>query len=215
MVKTTNPVTLYDISRLVSPTLKVWPGDTAFSTRHVLRQSAGASVNLTTFTLSAHTGSHADAPYHYHDGDAHPADLPLDPYIGSAHLVTVTRRTGEIVPTDLAGYDLGGIERLLIHTWVSDLPDNAWPDDFPYPSLALIDWLAHRQVVLVGTDAPSVDRFDSQDLPGHHRLRQHGMVNLETLCFAGVPDGRYELVALPLKLAEGCASPVRAVLRII
>jgi arylformamidase len=204
---------LYDISRTIAPTLAVWPGDTPFGFEHALRIAEGAPVNLTTLTLSAHTGSHADAPYHVAEGGGHPADLPLEKYIGPAHVVTLTRRSGGIVPADLAGYVLDGMQRLLIHTWVSDLPDHQWPEDFPYPTVEFIDWLAAQGVVLLGLDGPSVDRFDSRDLPGHHRLRHYGMVQLETLCLAGVPDGQYELIALPLKIAGVCGSPVRAVLR--
>jgi arylformamidase len=105
------------------------------------------------------------------------------------------------------------MQRLLVHTWVSDLPDDRWPDSFPYPTLELVDWLAGRDVVLLGLDCPSVDHVDSKDLSCHHRLRQHGIAALETLCFKGVRDGVYELIALPLKLAGVCGSPVRAVLR--
>ncbi len=204
---------LYDISRVISPSLAVWPGDTAFSVEHQLRLAEGASVNLTALTLSAHTGSHADAPYHYTGQGAHPAELPLEPYLGPAHVVTIDRRTGGIVPVDLDGHDLTGMQRLLIHSWVSDLPDSQWPEDFPYPTVELVDWLAARGVVLLGLDSPSVDAFHSVELPGHHRLYRHNMANLEYLCLAGVPDGIYELIALPLKLAGTCGSPVRAVLR--
>ena len=204
---------MYDITRTISPTLAVWPGDTPFSFEVGLRKQDGAPVNLTTLTLSAHTGSHADAYYHVADEGAHPADMPLDQYIGPAHVVSIERQTGGIVPADFADHNLSSVQRLLIHTWVSDLSDEAWPDDFPYPTVELIDWLAEQGGVLLGLDCPSVDRFDSQILPCHHRLRQWGMVNLDPLCFAGVPDGVYELIALPLKLAGVCGSPVRAVLR--
>lgn len=204
---------LFDITRTITADLAVWPGDTPFSYQLNLRKSEGASVNLTTLTLSAHTGSHADAPYHTDDLGQHPAQLRLEPYIGPAHVATITRRHGEIIPADFAGHDLGGMRRLLIHTWVSDLPDDEWPEDFPYPGVALIDWLAEREVVLLGVDTPSVDRFDSQDLPCHHRLLAHGIANLETLYLKGVPDGVYELIALPLKIDGVCGSPVRAVLR--
>lgn len=204
---------LYDISRTLAPASAVWPGDTPFSFEHNLRQQDGASVNLTTLTLSPHVGTHADAPYHFADGDLHPAELPLDPYLGPAQVVTVTRREGGMIPADFAGHHLEETPRLLIHTWVSDLPDDTWPENFPYLTVDLIDWLAGQGVVLIGLDCPSVDAFDSQDLPGHHRLRQRGMVNLEGLYLAGIPDGFYELIALPLKLAGVCGSPVRAVLR--
>lgn len=204
---------IYDISRTISPELAVWPGDTPFSARLAMSLDAGEPANVTTLTMSAHTGTHIDAPWHYDAGGPHPADLPLAPYIGPAHVVTVERRQGGIVPADFDGHDLSGMQRLLIHTWVSDQADGEWPGDFPYPTLELADWLAARGVALLGVDMPSVDRPDSDDLPVHHRLYAHGIANLELLNLRGVPDGVYELIALPLKIAGVCGSPVRAVLR--
>lgn len=206
---------IYDIARKITPSLAVWPGDTPFSYQQVLDKKGGNSVNLTTLTLSAHTGTHADAPWHYLETGEHPADLPLEKYVGPARVVTISRRSGGIVPADLAPADLNltATPRLLIHSWVSDLPDEQWPHDFPYPTIELIDWLAAQDMVLLGVDMPSVDRFDDDQLPCHHRLYQHGIVNLETLLLRDVPDGVYDLVALPLKLAAVCASPVRAILK--
>ena len=204
---------LYDISRTIAPATAVWPGDTPYSLEHILRLSEGASVNLTTLALSAHTGTHCDAPYHYVDGEAPPAELGLEPYIGPTHVVTIERQHGGITPADLPNPSLASVQRLLIHTWVSDLPDDQFPEDFPYPTLELIDWLADRGGVLFGVDMHSVDRFGSKDLECHHRLYERGLVNLETLKLSGVPDGEYELIALPLKLAGACGSPLRAVLR--
>lgn len=204
---------IYDITRTIASDTAVWPGDTPFSFQSVSRMADGDSVNLTTLTLSAHTGTHADAPWHYIDTGSHPADQPLEKYIGPAHVATIARQHGGIVPSDLAGHDLEGMARLLIHTWVSDLPDSEWPQDFPYPTVELIDWLAARNIILFGVDMPSVDRFDDDTLPCHLRLYHHGIVNLETLLLRGVPDGNYELIALPLKLARVCGSPLRAILR--
>lgn len=204
---------MYDITRTISSTLAVWPGDAAFGYTHTLRKQDGHAVNLTTMTLSPHTGSHADAAYHFIDDGPYPAAMPLDHYIGPAHVLTVERQAGGIVPADFAEHDLDGLQRLLIHTWVSDTPDSSWPEDFPYPTVELVDWLAAQDAVLLGLDSPSVDAFDSTSLPCHHRLWECGIVHLETLCLAGVPDGMYELIALPLKLDAVCGSPVRAVLR--
>ncbi len=204
---------LYDISRTLSPALTVWPGDTSFSLEHKLRLSEGASVNLTTLTLSAHTGTHADAPYHYTVVGEHPSELPLEKYLGPAHVATITKQHGGITPADFDKHRLDGMQRLLIHTWVSLWPDDRFPEDFPYPTVELIDWLGEKGVVLLGVDMPSVDYFGSKELECHHRLYQHGIANLETLRLAGVPDGVYELIALPLKIAGACGSPLRAVLR--
>jgi arylformamidase len=206
---------LYDITRTVTPRTHVWPGDEPFSLKYALRRAEGASVNLTTLTMSAHTGTHADAYYHYEDNGAHPAGMPLDAYIGHARVVTVDNRDGALLPNDFAHVSLEGAERLLIRSWVSDLPDEQWPEVFPYLSVPLIEWLASLHIRLIGLDSPSVDAFDSTELMCHHALYRYRIVNIESLQLRGVPDGDYDLAALPLKLDLACGSPVRAVLRTI
>jgi arylformamidase len=204
---------IYDISRTISTRIAVWPGDSPFHFQHNLRLEKGDSVNLTTMTLSPHTGTHADAYYHYEANGTHPAELPLHAYIGPATVVHVTAIDGPLTPGDFANFNLAQCERLLIGSHVSDLPDDVWPDQFPYLSVELIDWLAERKVVLIGLDSPSVDAFDSTKLPSHHAIYRHRMVNLENLCLKDVPADTYELIALPLKLDQVCGSPVRAILR--
>lgn len=206
-------MTLYDITRTVTPQTAVWPGDTPYSVEPVASITGGSSVNLTTICLSPHTGTHADAYFHYERDGEHPVAMPLDAYLGRARVVTVTRRDGPLTPADFAGVDLTGAERLLVHSHVSDLGDDVWPDEFPYLSVDLIEWLATLGVRLIGLDSPSVDEFTSKDLPCHHALRRFGLVNLELVQLRGVPDGDYELTALPLKLDLACGSPVRALLR--
>lgn len=201
---------IYDISRTISPETAVWPGDSPFQFDTVLSKKTGASVNLTTIHLSPHTGTHADAGFHFADDGLHPDELPLEKYMGQAQVVTIERKHGGIIPSD---FEVNiQAPRLLIHTWVSDVPDHEWPENFPYPTLELVDWLANQGVVLLGLDSPSVDAFDSKDLVCHHRLRGHRMVHLEGLQLSSVLDGIYNLAALPLKIAGICGSPVRAVL---
>lgn len=204
---------LYDITRTIAPGTAVWPGDTTYSLSHNLRLSEGASVNLTTIKLSPHTATHADAYYHYEPDGTAAVDMPLSAYLGPARVVTVPKIEGPLLPEDFAHLDLTRRKRLLIHSAVSDLPDDQWPERFPYLSTDLIDWLAERGFILIGLDSPSVDAFDSQSLLCHHALYRCRMVNIELLNLRGVPDGDYELIALPLKLAGACASPVRAILR--
>jgi arylformamidase len=204
---------IYDITRTITPKSYVWPGDAHYNVEYVMRRSNGQSVNLTTISLSPHTGTHIDAYYHYEDDGAHPAAMPLSPYIGRARVVTVAKGDGALEPADFTHIDLTGAERLLIHSSVSDQNDNTWPTLFPYLSVPLIEWLASLNIVLIGSDSPSVDAFESTELRCHHALNQYKMVNIETLYLRGVPDGDYELIALPLKLDLACGSPVRAILR--
>lgn len=204
---------IYDITRTISHQIAVWPGDAVFNAKQVSSIDEGQSVNLTTLTISPHTGTHADARWHYEPDGVTIAGMPLEPYIGTCHVVTITKQNGGITPGDFDGVDLDGMERLLIHTWCSDIPDHQWPEDFPYPTAELIDWLAGRGCVLLGVDMPSMDEFTSTDLPGHHALTRNNIANLELVSLKDVPDGTYELIALPLKIKGACGSPVRAVLR--
>jgi arylformamidase len=102
--------------------------------------------------------------------------------------------------------------RVLLAT--ESYPDpGRWTPDFTSVSPEAIDWLAAAGVHTIGVDTPSVDAADSKDLPAHAAVLAHGMTILEGLVLAGVPEGSYELIALPLRLVGFDASPVRAVLR--
>jgi arylformamidase len=202
---------LFDISPTIDPDLAVWPGDTPFSFQDRLRLEDGAPVHLSTLTLSCHTGAHADAPGHYAPGAPGIDCVPLEPYLGPCQVLDVRPANHAIHPDDLAD---AGIDapRVLFRT--RDRADRTvFPEPFTSLTPELVDWLAARNVILIGLDTPSVDRVDSKELPCHKALFRHGIANLESLQLDGVPEGRYELIALPLRLAGRDASPVRAVLR--
>jgi arylformamidase len=101
----------------------------------------------------------------------------------------------------------------LVHSTASEADPRIFPGQFVYPSPALADFLGARGIQLYGADAPSMDAADSQALPGHNAMRRNGIMILEGLDLSAVPDGVYELVALPLRINGGDGSPVRAVLR--
>jgi arylformamidase len=204
---------IFDITRPINPSLAVWPGDSPFSRLVVADISRGDSINLTTLTLSSHTGSHADAPYHFSHPDLTIDQVPLGAYIGPATVVTVRREAGPLTPADFPELDWATVERLVVHSSASAYPPDLFPREFVYPSPELADWLGRHQVVLFGSDAPSMDDMASKTLPGHHALRRNRIAILEGLLLTGVPDGVYELIALPLKIEGGDGSPVRAVLR--
>jgi arylformamidase len=205
---------IYDVTRTINPSLAVWPGDTSFSAKPLLRISEGASVNLATLTVSTHTGAHADAPYHFDDADLTIEKVPLAPYIGPATLVTVQREEGALVPADFPSLEWDQVKRLLVHSTASARPAAEFPTRFVYPSPDLAEFMARYGIVLFGSDAPSMDDMNSKSLPGHKALRRNGLAVLEGLDFTGVPDGVYELIALPLKLEGVDGSPVRAILRV-
>lgn len=202
---------LYDITRPVTPWLAAWPGDAPYSHSWVMRLDQGNSINLSTLNLSAHTGTHADAPYHFDEAGIRIGEMPLDHYLGPATVVELDVQ-GEVQPKHLAHLDLNGIERLLVKSSASLRPDEEWEEAFIYLAPATARLLGEHEICLFGTDAPSVDPQESKTLDAHRALHQGGVAILEMLQLRDVPPGEYELIALPLKL-DVDGSPVRAILR--
>lgn len=205
---------LYDISRPVKPGTAVWPGDQPFSQHWTLRKEEGASVNLSSVHMSLHTATHTDAPLHVRSGGASISDLPLGAFIGPAYVLDLTEQTprdGGLKPTHVESVPTG-CPRVLLKTRHSAVPTTAWDADWWSISPAAVEWFAQHGVVLIGTDAPSVDPQDSKTLDAHHALAQAQIVHLEHLWLQEVPEGIYELSALPIKLTGADAAPVRAVL---
>lgn len=206
-------IRLYDISRPLHNGMTVWPGDTDFDLKPMGRLAKGDTVNTTSLTLSAHTGTHVDAPFHFTADGVTLEKVDLSAYWGPAQVVTVQKGDGPLVPADFAGYELGRAPRLLVHSPASAADRSVFHQEFVYPSPELADYLGGLGVVLYGTDAPSMDAAGSSSLDGHHALQRNGILILEGLDLSEVPDGLYELAAFPLKVVDGDGSPVRAVLR--
>lgn len=202
-----------DISKVISSETPVWPGDQSFSARRNASLQQGDSVNLSSWTMSAHIGSHADAPYHVSGSGSTIEAVNLATYWGLAQLVTVTKQHGVLRERDFDRYDLLLAPRLLVRTPVTKLPQDRLPEVYPFLDAQLVDFLESRGVILYGTDAPSMDAFDSSNLPAHHALIRKGIAIIEGLDLRTPADGLYELVALPLRIAGADGSPVRAALR--
>jgi len=174
---------IVDISPLLHNAMAVWPGDEPFVCR-------GNSI-----TTTLHAGAHVDAPGHTLANAGDITTWPLDVFVGECSVIHVDAERIESV--HVAGKTLA--PRVLFRT------NRA----LAYLSLELIDAL--ENVVLVGIDTASVDHPDALDV--HRALAAKRIASLEGIVLDGVNEGTYELIALPLKLKDGDASPVRAVLR--
>ncbi len=205
--------TLRDISVSLNPGTPEWPGDTAFTCGWASSMSAGASVNVSSFTSSPHVGTHADAPLHVRDGWPGSHELSLDSYFGPAIVVDVGTLSNEIEIEDLEKIQsLPFVERLLLKTGKT-IATGAFPEDWPTLSESCVRTLLGRGLRLLGVDAPSVDPRDSKNLPVHHMLFAGNGAILENLDLRRITPSMYELMAFPLKLMALDAAPVRAVLR--
>ncbi|MDP2138688.1 MAG: cyclase family protein [Candidatus Didemnitutus sp.] len=202
---------LIDISRSIYTGMPVWPGDTPAEFVFVATKAGGFSCNVGRARLSMHGGTHADAPYHFDDEGAKIDEVPLETYVGPAVVVDV-RGHAIIDPACFAGIELGDTPRVLLRSDVWQDPTE-FPSEWPVLAPQLAPWFAAQGVKLIGLDFPSVDQRDSKDLPVHHALGRAGVLILENLDLRSAEPGRYELMALPLRIRGGDGSPIRAVLR--
>lgn len=203
---------LWDISQPVRPGIPVWPGDTAYGEERVWTIGPGCPVNVSRLTMSTHIGTHADAALHYDPQGAGAGGLDLSRYLGPAQVLHMAPGLGLVEVAHLAGRVDMGTTRLLLRTYDA-FPHGGWRSDFTAVAAGAIEWLADRGIVLIGVDAPSLDPETSKTLDAHMAVKRRGLGILEGLVLDRVPEGTYELIALPVKLAGADAAPVRAVLR--
>ncbi len=204
----------YDITVPISSALPVWPGDPAVSVERVAKIEAGANANVSQLAMSAHTGTHVDAPYHFlAEGDSL-EKVPLSLMMGRAYVLDlpdVDLITAEV----LENADLPPrTRRILFKTRNSDFwarGEKEFQTDFVALSDDGAQYLVERGVKLVGIDYLSIAPFKNSR-PTHEILLKAGVLILEGLNLSGVSQGRYTLYCLPLNLQGVDGAPARAVL---
>ncbi len=202
---------IYDITPSISERLGVFPGDQPFTREVALSFGKGHHLELSNIRTTVHLGAHADAPSHYHADGVSIEKRPLSRYMGRAQVIRIAglKSNERVLPQHVQMAIQA--PRVLFDTGSFPDPDH-WNSQFNSLSPELLEWLHSRDVKLVGIDTPSVDPEDSQALESHQILYKYDFAVLEGLLLKDVPEGLYTLVALPLPIVDGDASPVRAVL---
>lgn len=201
----------FDISPLISEKIAVFPGDVPFSREVALSCEKGDHLTLSAIHSTVHLGAHTDAPNHYHPDGVGMDTRDLSFYMGPCQVISVDLPRGErIEPRHLKETRITA-PRVLFKT--GSFPDpESWNDGFNSLSATLIDELASQHVCLVGIDTPSIDPVQDKRLMAHQAVFKNDMAILEGIVLDQVPEGTFFLAALPLKIKDADASPVRAVL---
>jgi arylformamidase len=203
-----------DITHDLDDTIAVWPGDQSFQYRLGWSMAEGSSCNVGSVIMSCHTGTHADAPFHYTPDGKRMGEMPLEVYDGPCRVVEIPAGSESVLPVHVAHLDLTATPRILFKTG-SYMNRVHFPEKVTSIHPDTVHLLQEKGVILLGTDAPSVDPLNSKELAAHHALYRSGMAILESLKLDAVKPGSYEITAFPLKLKDGDGSPVRAVLKTI
>jgi len=206
---------IYDISVTISPNLPVWPGDPAVDLHQTDFMDKGAPCNLTFLALNVHAGTHVDAPHHFMNDGRTVENLPLDALAGPAFVLHLPDSVNIVTAAILETSDIPpGAERLLFRTRNSAIwqrGEQVFQKGFVAIAPDAAEWVVRRGVKLVGIDYLSVAAF-GDPLPTHETLLKAGVVAVEGLDLSRVPQGRYQLYCLPLKLRGADGAPARAIL---
>jgi arylformamidase len=204
---------LIDVSVPLDDRLPTYPHNTPFSLEPIKRIAHGDSSNVSTLHMSAHTGTHVDAPRHFFDEAPGTEALPLELLIGRARVIDVSSRAG-VAAKDLAAIDFSDDIRVLIKTTNSRLwGDPEFHEDFVGVLESGAKYLVEHGIKVVGVDYLSVEKFHNPGAPAHHILLGGGTIVIEGLDLRGVEAGVYEMICLPLRVVGSDGAPARVVLR--
>lgn len=193
-----------------------WPGDPDVRIEEILNMVKGDDCNVSTISMSAHTGTHVDSPYHFIKSGASISDMPLSAMIGKARVIEI-KDSKSIKPEQLRPYNLKKGERILFKTLNSQRCWNVenFIEDFVYLSTEAARFLAKKNVRTIGVDYLSIGGYKTNIVQVHRILLGAGIWIIEGLDLSKVREGTYEMICLPINIVKCDGAPARAVLRLI
>lgn len=206
---------IYDITLPITPSMPVWPDDPPIRLEQLESIDQGAHANVTALSMSAHTGTHVDAPHHFLNDGRTVEQLSLEVLTGPALVIHVPDKDDQVTSEVLEQAQIpAGTERLLLRTRNSNLwRDGIMKFDESFVGITAdgAEWLVAHRMRLVAADYLSIAPY-KQSGPTHRILLNAGIIPLEGVDLHAVPPGNYELFCLPLKLVGSDGSPARVLL---
>ena len=192
-----------------------YPKDVPFQRTLQRDMQKGDPSNVSQFEMSAHSGTHVDAPLHFCPDGYGADEIPISNLYGSAYVADCLGEaeiTAELlkrkVPVD--------VKRLLLKTdnstCLHDNPQAPFKTDYVYLTATGAEFIVQRGIRLVGIDYLTIDKYKIADKPTHNILLENNVTILEGIILHDVPPGEYFLACGPLKMARADGAPCRAVL---
>jgi arylformamidase len=195
---------IIDVTRPLAKGMLVYPGDVVPS----FSQEDHGRYLISDLHLSSHTGTHIDAPVHYLKSGDTIDTVPLINLIGDCRVIDVSD-AGSLITADHLRNRIDGATKILLKTRFSG--KDSFTTDYPSLAIDAACLLAVSGIECVGIDSPSIESFDC-DGSVHRTLLGNGCLIIELLDLTAVPEGNYQMTALPLRLAGLDGSPARVIL---
>ena len=233
------PDVMIDLSHSFDSTTIHWPTLPGFKLHEIVKgwQEPGYYIEINSFELAEHTGTHMDAPIHFSEGKWAVDEVPLENLVGPGVVVDVRDQVADNRDYQISVADL--------ESWEAEhgqLPEQAmvlfrtgfgayWPDPARYMGTDLLGmeaipelhfpgigadaarWLrTERSVEAVGIDTASLDYGQSETYESHQELFQGNIIGFENLAnLDKLPPHGFTVIALPMKIKGGSGGPVRII----
>jgi kynurenine formamidase len=211
---------IVDLSRRVDAQTQVYPGD-PYVRLEPATTLAADGVNVLAVHIGSHSGTHADAPYHFVEDGARIDQLDPRLFVGPAVVVDVRGKAARerITVEDLRPYE----SRL--HEGTVAVVRTGWEERYGTPEYydhPFLDRRAARLILDAGVrtvaidalnvDETAVEGVHPEGYPVHHAILGAGGVIAENLANLAALDFPNPLLSLlPIKLGGSDGAPVRAV----
>jgi len=205
---------VYDISVILGEQAPDWPGDPRFQREIICRISADSPFALSGLHMCAHSGTHLDTPSHFIPGGKTLDDYSASDFILPARVAEITDRIS-VKADDIAHLNIAAGSALLFKTSNSATGlcmSRTFSENYVHLTPEAADVCIEKKIRLAGIDSLSIEKYRDEDYPVHRKLLEKDILILEGINLKDVAAGDYTLFCFPLRIKEGEASPVRAVL---
>jgi len=201
---------VHDISMTIKSNMKVYKNKT--EKRPVLINTRDHDIDgmyESKISMDLHTGTHMDAPLHMIKGGKAIDKMPIEDLITTCRVLDLTHVTDAIEEKDLRDKNIVSGEFILLKT--KNSTEKEFNPKFIYLGSSAANLLMEMNIKGVGTDGLGIERSQTGHIT-HKILFNNNIHILEGLYLGAVEEGNYTLIALPLKIENADASPIRAVL---
>ncbi len=174
----------------------------------------GAVCNLTHLSMSAHTGTHMDAPRHFIADGMTMEQMPLEAGIGRCRVFVIDSED-QITADDLRQCKIARGQRVLFKTRNStrSWEMSEFDKDFISIRADAAQYLVDQGVMTVGVDYLSIGGYGKDVVETHRIMLGAGIWVIEGLNLSNINPGFYEMICMPLKIEGADGAPCRVALR--
>lgn len=202
-------------SHFIDISIPLFPGSITYPNNPPVKfESLPTQSNvITKITFGSHSGTHIDAPSHAIRGGKTIDEFPIETFNGVARVIDCSDSVESIKVADLQSKNIQKGERILLKTSNSSRGFKEFFPDFVFLSPEAAEYLASKELLVVGIDSLSIKQKGNPDNRAHTALLEKSIPILEGLDLSQAQDAEYILTCFPLKFIGIDGSPVRAVLR--